>query len=486
MQDITQWFKQSCAALPSGEMIKPGDLTMLDAMNALQLMDPKMDTGVHKASSSRFVFDPAAHMLPQDICWVMDEMLALEVAWYGGATLCQSVYTSLHYHNPHLLVGTSDLSNTDGNTLLIRLVLRAYVLLYCKTIDLVYTELAKGHVHDGEDCWLDHYGVAVRMSDPVVDIVYLADDALGWLESDECQNSIDLPPERTDTAAACFDPEMPAYLRQSMPLPTYQSLSPREGWKTVKTLVRDLIKLEHLQRSGSFTEWETKFLAVCEGKLQADPRIDNFTEQLTYEECGLVAAQTVDETVEAGVARQITLWRALIQGFLLSTVTASILNRPRQRRALLSMSATWRERAAMGQYFSTHTDLQPICQVLHALRFDCLLESALAAFDMGLVIPGDERESWWWIASVASNRVATCPSKTWRTFWAKTWASIGAAMQLHAQKSLYLPNGSKVRSGLVPEYQAWIRDQHALDCRQGSAAAADWDFVVGPGFCEFD
>ncbi|WWD20300.1 hypothetical protein CI109_104776 [Kwoniella shandongensis] len=100
MQDITQWFKQSCSALPSGQMVKPKELSMLDAMNALQvssqhvypmltlkIMDPKMDTGVHQASSSRLPFDPKAHMSPQDICWTMDQMLAFEVRlknaiWY--------------------------------------------------------------------------------------------------------------------------------------------------------------------------------------------------------------------------------------------------------------------------------------------------------------------------------------------------------------------------------------------------------------------
>nr|XP_031857702.1 uncharacterized protein CI109_006862 [Kwoniella shandongensis]KAA5524774.1 hypothetical protein CI109_006862 [Kwoniella shandongensis] len=556
MQDITQWFKQSCSALPSGQMVKPKELSMLDAMNALQIMDPKMDTGVHQASSSRLPFDPKAHMSPQDICWTMDQMLAFEVAWYRGATLCQSVYTSLHYHNPHLLAGSLIDSQTDRDTLLIQLVLRAYVLLYCKTIDLVYSELAKGHVHDGEDCWLDHYGIAVRMSDPVADVVYLADDALGWLESDDnslprvwreqlihrlvfrrnfvryldslsqpasdqrtnilvmrmVAESIEIPPPPSDTALACFDSNMPAYLRQSMPLPTFNSVVPKEAWGSVRNLVTDLLRLEDLRKSASLSAWDnvgwstekrlailrsitkTGFLAVWEQQSHGEG-VDKFTQARVLQECGVDIKELADLTnVEPAVEKQINVWKALISGFLSSMMTASILNRPRQRRVLLSLSSTWRERAALGEYFSSQSkqlELQPYCRVLHAFRYDCLLEAALAAYDTGLVIPLDERESWWWIALVASARLAACPSQTWHARWAKVWTCIGTAMQLlltitplatsgktskprfdlrykHARKSLYLPNGLKVKSGLTPEYRDWIRDQDTLELREAS------------------
>ncbi|KAK6908449.1 hypothetical protein I203_102450 [Kwoniella mangroviensis CBS 8507] len=184
MQDITSWLRDACRDLSPTEMVKPPELTMLDAMNAIQMMDPKMDTGASDLQERRssLVYSPAASLSSADLCWTMDNMLALEVAWYRGATLCQSVYTALHYHNPHHLAGPPQGTDTDHRSYLVHLVLRAYVLLYCKSIDLAYTEFAKGHVRDGEDCWLDHYGVAVRMSDPVEDVVNLANEALEWLE----------------------------------------------------------------------------------------------------------------------------------------------------------------------------------------------------------------------------------------------------------------------------------------------------------------
>ncbi|WVR08012.1 hypothetical protein IAU60_005056 [Kwoniella sp. DSM 27419] len=169
MQDITSWLMDECQGLSVHDMIKPPELTMLDAMNALQLFDPKMDTGASSPSRPR-VFVPDFPYSPEDVCWIMDSMLSAE-----------SVYSSMFYHNPHHLANAS-----TGH--LVDLVLRAFVLLFCKTIDLAYTELAKGHIKDGEDCWLDHYGIPVRMSDSVEDVDDLANVALDWLEGSECES----------------------------------------------------------------------------------------------------------------------------------------------------------------------------------------------------------------------------------------------------------------------------------------------------------
>jgi len=49
---------------------------------------------------------------------------------------------------------------------LVSVVLRGFTIGYAKSIDLAYNELLKGHVSDGEDCWLDHYGISINMSDP--------------------------------------------------------------------------------------------------------------------------------------------------------------------------------------------------------------------------------------------------------------------------------------------------------------------------------
>lgn len=65
--------------LPEGSMIKRPDLHLVDAMNSIEMLEPRMDTGVCRPDAKDFTFDPQKNLDPEELCWVMDEMLALEV-----------------------------------------------------------------------------------------------------------------------------------------------------------------------------------------------------------------------------------------------------------------------------------------------------------------------------------------------------------------------------------------------------------------------
>ena len=79
--------------LPVGEMIKKSDLPLVDAMNSIELFAPKMDTGMAGPSSlsasetSKAVqegrtklFEPMHTFTPEEILWIMDEVLSAEVS----------------------------------------------------------------------------------------------------------------------------------------------------------------------------------------------------------------------------------------------------------------------------------------------------------------------------------------------------------------------------------------------------------------------
>ena len=121
----------------------------------------------------------------------------LQVAWHQGTPICQCVYSSLYYHNFQLLFTGYDsgaaqllsklsLEDTDAPSELITVVLKSYILSYRKTLDLVFVELAKGNVVDGEDCWLDDYGLGVTLTDEVEEVLELGDVAEEWLRSSQC------------------------------------------------------------------------------------------------------------------------------------------------------------------------------------------------------------------------------------------------------------------------------------------------------------
>jgi len=185
--------------LPVGKMVKKSDLPLVDAMNSIELFNPKMDTGMNASSSSSStipetgvegshkLFDPAYPFTPEEILWIMDEMLSAEVsqdhstiidhqiAWYRGVNLAQSVFRCLYYYHPDKL-SQADIPD------FIKVVFRTYLVAYCKCIDLAYREFTKGHVNDVEDIWMDHFGIAVYLDDTVEDVDRQLEEAILFTE----------------------------------------------------------------------------------------------------------------------------------------------------------------------------------------------------------------------------------------------------------------------------------------------------------------
>ncbi|WWC73692.1 uncharacterized protein I206_107664 [Kwoniella pini CBS 10737] len=498
MQDVTQYFTSLCNELPTGSMVKPPELTMLDAMNAIQMMDHKMDSGSSKLSPSRppSSYDPDSRICPEGLCWIIDALVSLEIAWYRGATLCQSVYTALLYHNPQHLAGPSRYPSDDQMSNFIYLVLRAYTLLYCKTIDLVYTELAKGNVRDGEDCWLDHYGVPVRMNDPTGDLVSLANEALQWLESDNCQmdpywreqtiNRL-LCRRPSVTGLTAFDSSMPSYLRQNMPLPAFHLPQPEESWQNMRSMLDGLVDAESVREQGSWEKWESQFDFSCNQLLKCDTYLNDEGVLSTFlSESGLVdstisAFESASCGQDASANRQIAAWKRLISSHRPSSQTAHDSDVPLQD---------------LRQNGENERPWENISQ-----------KAELAALDLELMTQRDEIEIWWWIEQVTRSRIDHCKlSWTRASIWARAWQEVTKAMTIvsqtqssieanhqiyllvspyeanaslsqakfrlrhkHCLKPLYLPTGKKVTCGITPhfqDFQAFIQVAKQSPCRE--------------------
>ena len=62
-----------------------------------QIMDPKMDSGyIEEGDSFESDFDPAAGLDLEEVLWIMDELLCMEMAFHQGYPLSQNVFTSSH------------------------------------------------------------------------------------------------------------------------------------------------------------------------------------------------------------------------------------------------------------------------------------------------------------------------------------------------------------------------------------------------------
>lgn len=191
-------LRECCSLIPlsdwlpdlvPGQMVCIADFSLMDAMAALQIMDPRMDSGISPipdhliANTDRIPgdankdpsFDPHFELSAEEICWMMDRLLACEVEWHKGASLTQTVYTCRYVHCLALLDANACLAiGQEPNWMVIR-VLKPFLIAILKTVGLVWDEVAKGNVIDGEDFNCDKAGVSLLEE---MDI----DESIDWLQ----------------------------------------------------------------------------------------------------------------------------------------------------------------------------------------------------------------------------------------------------------------------------------------------------------------
>ena len=90
--------------LRSGELVHVAGFSLFHSMNALQIMDPKMDVGVDAASlrTARELVSLGRAPLDlsdEDATYVFDALLACEATWHRGQALATTVHTCLYMHD---------------------------------------------------------------------------------------------------------------------------------------------------------------------------------------------------------------------------------------------------------------------------------------------------------------------------------------------------------------------------------------------------
>ncbi|KAK7203475.1 Mak10 subunit, NatC N-terminal acetyltransferase-domain-containing protein [Myxozyma melibiosi] len=171
--DITDRFTAEAAKIMPGQLVMMESFELVNSINALEIMDPKMDTGVLNLRSNDANFDVSAPRSPQEILYIMDELFALEMSWCTGCALSQTIYTCLYIE--HLLnnfngvqeslhFGTraSDPPSIDQNDLdqfLLHHALRSYAIGVIKTCDLMRRQLQCKGIFEEEDAVTETYGL---------------------------------------------------------------------------------------------------------------------------------------------------------------------------------------------------------------------------------------------------------------------------------------------------------------------------------------
>jgi hypothetical protein len=130
-----------------GQLVHLQSFTLFDAMSAIEIMDPRMDTGMLVEESTE-KFDILKRLEPEKVLGIMDRLVTREMAWISGHSLSQTVYTCIYFHHTEQLnsLPMPTLTSTMDDVLFG--VLKSYILATVKTCHYIWTEMAKGNVFE--------------------------------------------------------------------------------------------------------------------------------------------------------------------------------------------------------------------------------------------------------------------------------------------------------------------------------------------------
>ncbi|KAI3850841.1 hypothetical protein MKW92_017364 [Papaver armeniacum] len=105
--DVSSLLEAACQDLEEGELIHGDNFSLFAAMSALEIMDPKMDSGIRNSgyNSVEEAIENGVAPIPfssvrtvdvQCTLDVMDHLLACEATWHKGHSLAQTVYSCIY------------------------------------------------------------------------------------------------------------------------------------------------------------------------------------------------------------------------------------------------------------------------------------------------------------------------------------------------------------------------------------------------------
>ncbi|KAI1496275.1 Mak10 subunit, NatC N-terminal acetyltransferase-domain-containing protein [Biscogniauxia marginata] len=286
--DITEKFasavKNGDVALAPGELVKDEHFTLFESVSALEIMDPKMDSGVlAEGESLDEEYDVSRVLLPEEILGIIDQLLCLEMAWHLGYPLSQTLLTSVYVEalmNPRPTSiddanFTRDPESRDKQPVLL-FVLRAYCIGMLKACYLV-NELVKDELfYEEEDFVTNTYDRTLLYDIPEAPITSLLQKA----RSDLRAISNDVP--KDISAALDLRLELRIAFLRAIDLSGLRQANP-DSLKMPWIQMRGL--MEHIEKNHSLGKpvpesFSTKLQRRLASTMPPRPIV-----QLSFEEC---------------------------------------------------------------------------------------------------------------------------------------------------------------------------------------------------------
>uniref|UniRef100_A0AAG5DD75 Protein MAK10 homolog n=1 Tax=Anopheles atroparvus TaxID=41427 RepID=A0AAG5DD75_ANOAO len=143
--DITAQFFDCVKDLKLGELVHDSMFGLLEAMSAIEMMDPKMDAGMCcNREATPLTFDTAVetgqlkltNIEPKECIGIIDAVYSCTVSWLEGHSMAQTVLTCLYLHKPN---------RVECKTI------KSFSIAIQKIINLIRNFTLRAHVFEEED-----------------------------------------------------------------------------------------------------------------------------------------------------------------------------------------------------------------------------------------------------------------------------------------------------------------------------------------------
>lgn len=157
--DASPLIEAACSDLQDGELVHGENFSLFAAMAALEIMDPKMDSGMENSGyrSIEEAIENGAAPIPlsmdksvdvQRSIDVMDHLLSCEATWHKGHSLAQTVFSCIYLLR---------IERTSSHALL-----QPYCRIMRATCNAVISAVSDARTHEEEDLFTMAYGLPLK------------------------------------------------------------------------------------------------------------------------------------------------------------------------------------------------------------------------------------------------------------------------------------------------------------------------------------
>ena len=154
-----------------------------------------MDSGfIEEGRENMKEFDTGQKLLPEEVLWIMDEIMGREAAYMRGFALSQTILTSEHVLDlalsytkgnkgglPSSFTQYASATKSSAKSEYTDLCLRAFCLATLIQCRLYIDMVVEQQYYEEEDCNTQTYGLDVYYEPHLDSIMELVDNALSWV-----------------------------------------------------------------------------------------------------------------------------------------------------------------------------------------------------------------------------------------------------------------------------------------------------------------